>query len=525
MSNKVFITSWFFVICVIGLLIYLPAYHAPFQLDDYFTIILNPVIQNLSRLDHMWLYDPSRFITHVTFAINFAIGQLNPLGYHVVNVLIHIANASLVFTFILLFRKRMKICLSATVFSVLIFLMHPIQTSAVTYVAQRSTLLTFFFYLSTIILFWQYRQSRKSRYYILSLIATLLGCLCKPIMITVPFALILVDLCFSERNTRRWNLFVPYLTIVLSIPLFLSFWRYQTIDISTILSITREADVLTRSQYLYTQFHVIWKYIQLVFIPVGQNLDYDFPIYASFFNQRTVLAFTGLLGIFIYALKVFPTKRLISFCILWIFITLALESSVFPIRDVIFEHRLYIPMLGFSLLLGHAPGAVINKYPRSKYLFLALLIGLATLTIQRNYVWADRIRLLEDVAMKSPNKMRVLNNLSVAYAEEGRFDKAINFMHSIIQRFPYHPEAVNNLANTLRKMGRFEEAIEYYNQLIAADPHNGASYYFRSQCYYQLRDYKQAYNDAHQAKRLDFSHIGVKYINSLEELISPKVAP
>ena len=507
---------WFVFISLLGLLLYLPSVSAPFQFDDYLTIVLNPVIQNIQRIDHIWLYDPSRFLTHLTFAINFNASQYDTMGYHVINVIIHCVNAVLFLCFLQMFRLKMSICHQASIFSVLIFLTHPIQTSAVSYIAQRATLLTTMFYMLAILFFFMYRRQRCIKMYVLSLLVTILGIFCKPIMITVPFAIGLIDFYFGEGKRYRWREYIPHLLIVLMIPVLLAFWRYKSVTLGTVLSMTKEADVLTHSQYLFTQFHVLWKYIRLVLLPINQTLDYDVPIYVTFFNTKTVIAFLGLLAIFIYAVLMVRKKKLVSFCIMWCFLTLALESSIFPIKDVMFEHRLYLPMIGFSLLLGHAPGYLLRVKPASKYVFILLLCVLCVLTVKRNLLWADRIAFLEDNARQSPYKLRVLNSLAIAYVEAGRHNDAVKQMLKIIKLNPNDTQALNNLANTYRLMEFYDEAITYYSKGLAIQSNNASAYYFRSQCYFGLGRMKEAKADLRRAQELRFPYIDEKYVEKLE---------
>ena len=121
------------------------------------------------------------------------------------------------------------------------------------------------------------------------------------------------------------------------------------------------ADV-SRWDYLNTQFRVIVTYIRLLFFPVNQNLDYDYPIYRTFFTPPVFLSFLFLLGIFCWGIYLLYRSyksdqanrfwyRLIAFGIFWFFVTLSVESSIIPIQDVIYEHRLYLPSVGFFMAI------------------------------------------------------------------------------------------------------------------------------------------------------------------------------
>jgi hypothetical protein len=124
----------------------------------------------------------------------------------------------------------------------------------------------------------------------------------------------------------------------------------------------QETEEIPRGIYLLTQFRVIATYIRLLFLPVNQNLDYDYPLYNSLFEPGVFFSFLFLLSIFGLAIYLFKRSRktgngyslMASFGILWFFITLSVESSIIPIRDVIFEHRLYLPSVGAVVAFGAA---------------------------------------------------------------------------------------------------------------------------------------------------------------------------
>jgi hypothetical protein len=114
---------------------------------------------------------------------------------------------------------------------------------------------------------------------------------------------------------------------------------------------TQETAAISRNDYLLTQFNVIVTYIRLLFLPINQNLDYDYPLAHSLFAFPTFLSFLFLVMLVIVGVWIFRKSRLISFGIFWFFITLSVESSIIPIRDVIFEHRVYLPSVGFVICL------------------------------------------------------------------------------------------------------------------------------------------------------------------------------
>ena len=282
------------------LAIYLPSLNAPFQFDDYSTIVENPTIKNFQHLYWLWHSDPSRFLTHLSFAVNYHLGGLDVRGFHVFNWLIHLGVSFilfLIFKSVLaeIFRKYWGEAHATLVIFLcaLVYLCHPVQTSAVTYLSQRSTLLAAFCYLSAIYFYVVYRQRDERSYYFFSLAVAAVGLFTKPIIITLPFALWLVEICFlSKKKDKRITLpltLVPFFIMLIIVPMLLVLWKYKSFDISRFLDLTRETESISRKDYLLTQFNVMVTYLRLLFLPINQNLDYNYPLSRSFFDfQRNL---------------------------------------------------------------------------------------------------------------------------------------------------------------------------------------------------------------------------------------------
>jgi hypothetical protein len=175
-------------------------------------------------------------------------------------------------------------------------------------------------------------------------------------------------------------------------------------------------------------------------VPVKQNLDYDYPVYHSLFTPSVFLSFVFLLsvlGLGVYLLvrgmKNNPPStaayyRPISFGIFWFFITLSVESSFIPIVDVLFEHRIYLPLVG--VFIGITTGVLIaaNRLRLERIvipLLVLITLVLSGVTYARNAIWKDELSLWRDVVEKSPNKARPHTTLGLAYRSQGQWYEAI----------------------------------------------------------------------------------------------------
>ncbi|MBI4691141.1 MAG: tetratricopeptide repeat protein, partial [Nitrospirae bacterium] len=325
----------------------------------------------------------------------------------------------------------------------------------------------------------------------------------------------------QTTNSRRVLYLLPFLFTLILVPLSLigPGFTLNTPEIDAGEKIRhlqlKEAITLPKYEYLFTQPRVIATYIRLLFFPINQNLDYDYPVYNSFFEPQVVLSFLFLLSIFGLGVYLFYRSRelvkvskgqsirvsehksfknsdpmtlgrsdtsFIAFGILWFFITLSIESSIIPIRDVIFEHRLYLPSVGiFIAVLCFIADQQRYRWEKIGLTFVvavAMVIVLLTgATHARNTIWRDEINLWEDVISKSPGKARPYNNLGVAYGKQGRFDEAIRQYKIAIKLKPDYAKAHNNLGVIYSSKGWIDDAIEHYWAAIRFRPDDAAEAY------------------------------------------------
>ena len=377
LKNIIFSLISITILCTI---IYSNTFDASWHFDDNTAIVENYSIRDLKGTI---LAGGSRWIGFITFALNYHFGKLDVFGYHLVNICIHLISAILVYFLVLLsfktpYLKDTKIShykASLSLASGLIFVAHPIQTQAVTYIVQRFTSLATLFYLFSLVLFIKARLQNlggKRFYspshlgcYLGSLLAAYLAMKTKEISITLPAIILLYEFCFFSPSLRallrKLLYLIPFLLTFFIVPL--SRYGIGLIGISggTFIGIaevgdvigqaTQETKAIPRTHYLLTQFNVIVTYIRLLFFPVNQNLDYDYTISRTLFEFPTLLSFLFLVFTVIFGVWMFRRSRLISFGIFWFFVTLSVESSIIPIRDVIFEHRVYLPSVGFVIFL------------------------------------------------------------------------------------------------------------------------------------------------------------------------------
>ena len=310
----------------------------------------------------------TRPVLDITFALNYYFGKLNVFGYHLVNLALHIANGIMLY-FILFWTINPVVSgnQSNSGNPINQINQHPIQTQAVTYIVSRSSVLATTFYLLTLLLFIKAyglrAESKKplikpSKLYLGgALVASCLAMGTKQIAATLPVMLLIYDFYFISDGKLKTvkSHWVTHLLMfsTVAIAVYLSFAglsMYISFDYSKGVAMP-QTEPITSFQYFLTQLHVIPYYIKLLFIPTNLNLDYDWPITRTL-DFPTMLYLVMLVILIALAVILFRRARLVSFGIFWFFITLSVTSSFIVIHDVIFEHRLYLPSVGFAMVVA-----------------------------------------------------------------------------------------------------------------------------------------------------------------------------
>lgn len=474
------------VILLCGLAIYSNSLSGPFLFDDSVVITGEPSIQNF-KLN----WASGRVVTDFTFALNYYLHGESTTGYHAVNLLLHLISGLLVFALvILLFRTPF---LSTTTLSAkskqigflasILFVAHPIQTQAVSYIAQRYTAMAALFYLAAICLYIVFRLStaegfRKFFYYAGFLLCVVLAFKSKQNAATLPFAIIMVEMLFFSGSLKQRALYLsPFIVAFFA---GIIYFLGSDITLQALSAKTRLGTIMPRDDYLLTQFRVITTYLRLLVFPINQNLDHDYPVFDSILNPEVFLSGLLHLGLlltagytYIYSRTKNHHLRIFTFGILWFYLTLAIESSFIPIVDVIYEHRIYLPSVGFFLIFAAAfyqLAQLKNKKPIQIVIITTLVLILGLSTYNRNSVWQSGMALWSDTVSKSPNKPRPLNNLGIEYFNQNDYKTALKYFQLALAKDPRYMKAYFNAGESCQKMGRYQQALTYYRIFVSARP-------------------------------------------------------
>lgn len=474
-----------------GILAYHNSITAPFIFDDLHSIAGNPTIRHLWPVWSALSPPPSggvggRPMINLSLAVNYALGGFDVRGYHATNLAIHIFAGLALFGIVrrTLRQPNMSGRFGAAaeplaLATVLIWVVHPLQTESVTCVIQRSESLMGLLYLLT--LYWFIRGATSlapSGWYTLSVAACLLGMASKEVMVSAPLMALLYDRTFvsgsfREAWSRRWRV---YLALA-------STW----ILLGYLVAVTGTeggqrgfGTSVAWWEYALTQFRVIVRYLYLSVWPHPLVLDYGAGLarHVAEVVPHAILILLLLVGTAIALWR----RPAIGFVGAWFFAILAPSSSIVPlITQTVAEHRMYLPLAAVDSLV------IVGVFMLGRYLLgrrqtllrvvgwglgCALVFLLAILTIRRNSEYCSELRIWQDTVNEYPNNPRAQLNLGLALFQASRIREGIERFEEAVRLKPDYAEAHNDLGNALLEVGRVQDAIVHFKQALRLTPKN-----------------------------------------------------
>ena len=472
----------------------------PFFFDDVPAIENNPTIRNLLPIGSLLLGPPQttvagRPVVNLSLAFNYLLGGLNVAGYHVLNILLHLINAWLLFALarqtLLGPALRARLGGQATPLALMIaaiWAVHPLATEAVTYVVQRTELLMALFYLATLYASARAAQAPGSRWALAAVGCCALGMASKEVMVSAPLAVVLYDRIF-------WY------------PGWVAVWRarrklYGSLAASWIVLIVllatgpRTASVgldlgMKWWQYAGTQCQVMLMYLRLACWPRGLCVDYGSWI--AQWPRQVLPGMVVIAGLLLATAWAVARHRPVGFLLAIVFLVLAPTSSVLPIvTEVAAERRMYLPLAALTaltVLFAWSAGYRLTERwlnanaHRRRWLHIlgwgaggGLICLLAASTAVRNSDYRSKLSIFADTVAKRPENARAQYNLGLALYHAGDPAAAEGRYRETLRLDPYDNSAQHNLGVVLAAQSHFQKAIECYRKAIRRDPNLSEAY-------------------------------------------------
>ncbi|MBF0493662.1 MAG: tetratricopeptide repeat protein [Candidatus Omnitrophica bacterium] len=427
-----------------------------------------------------------------------------------------------------------------------VFLLHPIQTQAVDYIAQRFMSLASALYLASVFFFIKSRLAESEKgighihLFIYALCVGIFAMFAKEISITLPITVVLCEVCFLRGIGKygfRKSMF--FLSMLFVIPFMYGFFAGK--GLKDLLGMLRMTTSYSLHDYFLTEIRVLVTYMRLLLLPVNQSICYDYSLITTPFCPAFLFSASAILIFLAMGVKLFSRYRLVSFGIFWFFITILPQSSFVVLQDLVFEHRVYLATAGYAFFGVGTLYYIFGKNKKTVILLAAyFLIIYSVMTFHRNFAWKNSLTLWDDAVRKFPHSYAAYQNRGVGYNMAGYPDRAFQDFNKAIEINPvsalsylnrgliyFHrgnmekaleddDKAIKlaehytikttghiNRALVWEKLGRDEKALDDYTSAIATDKNDVRAYNLRARLYYKGNHLDESFADADNAIKID----------------------
>ena len=505
------------VIILITIIAYLPVFHnGLLNWDDEGYIKNNLLVHsfNLKEIFSQYVKGNWHPVTILILAIEYHFFGLHAIGYHSVNLLLHLINVVLVFYAVYYLSNKTAPALIAA----LLFGIHPLHVESVAWTAELKDLLYTLFFLASYILYLKYLKELKKKYYLFSLLLFFVSLLSKAMAASLPVVLILTDY-FKGRKINSKVLFekVPFFLLAIFIGV-------------VALIAQKSAGAIDYYQYTFPQrcIFACFGFISYIFkliLPLNLSAYYPYPLLKNGiveipFQYYTYLLFFLILSCYvIYSLR-FSKK--IFFGIGFYAVTVFLVLQLIPVGSAIMADRYsYIPSIGIFYLAGEGFILLWNKTQKLIPLIVlsSFTIFFSVKTYIRCGVWDNDLTLWNDVISQNPNAALAYYNRGVFLMNENKNEEALEDYSKAIELNPIFTEAYKNRGFLFASGGKLDKALADYNKVIEMNPNSAEAYNNRGSVLLNKKRDEEALADFNKAIELNpgdaesYYNIGLLYMN------------
>ena len=499
---------WFLLICLclvaVVIAVYWPVYNYDFvKLDDGSYVTDNIKIQSgLNFKSIYWAFTLSFVgnwhpITMLSYILDYQLFKDQAGGYHLINVLFHILNTLLLFYILM----RMTGAVWPSAFVAAAFALHPLHVESVAWIAERKDLLSTFFWLLTMCSYVHYVENPKLKWYLTAILFFILGLMSKPMLVTLPFVLLLLDYWPLERFGRQ-KLF--YL-IREKIPFFFlsAISSVITFLVQRSSGAVISFDMVSPKLRVCNAFISYIKYIEKMVWPSQLAIFYSYSG-----NELSVIRVTicELLLILISICFIYLGRRYRFFAVGWLWYLGTLVPVIGLVQvgsQAMADRYTYITLTGLFIIIAFSAKEFVPKWRYKNFLlaFLAfmVLVSLASVSWRQVRYWKNSITLFEHTLQITKNNYYILHGYAASLFDLDRFDKAIEYYNKSLEIEPDFADAHNGLGLVLQRTGKASEAIEQFKLAVKYKPGFSSACYNLATMLCKRGKYKEAVDYFEQA--------------------------
>ena len=499
------------IICIILACATFAVFHGVIQsefinVDDNIYVIENDHIQSGITIDGLrWAFSTTYAdfwhpLTWLSLMMDYQLYGLNAGGYHLTNLILHILSTLLLFWLFC----RMTGAVWKSAFVAAVFALHPLHVESVAWISERKDVLSAFFWMLTLCFYVYYTEKPVIRRYLLVFFCFALALMSKPMVVTLPVIMMLLDYWPLKRfESKKENVLLWQFKEKL--PLFV-----LSIIFSVVTLIAQHKPPITgwplpMESRIINSMGSLLIYLQKTFWP------YDLTVCYPFLVQAPVWQLAGVVSlILIISITVILTMKKHPFLLVgwfWFFITLLPVTGIIPVgNNAMADRFLYLPSIGISIIPAWTvPLFFRNKNARNKILWpagMTLLVFLSMVTWKQCGYWKDSITLFRHALRVNSRNYQAHINLASYHVKQGDFDDALNYYHKAIQIKPDQADAYNNRGIAYAKMSQHELALKDFNKAIRLQPDNASIYINRATFYFKQGENVSGCMDAQMACQL-----------------------
>jgi len=441
----------------------------------------------------------------LSFMLDNQIYGMNAGGYHLTNLILHILSSLLLFWLF----NRMTGAVWKSAFVAAVFALHPLHVESVAWVTERKDVLSAFFWMLTLCLYVYYTETPAIKRYLLVLFGFVLALMSKPMVITLPVVMILLDYWPLKRfESNKDKIFL---------------WQLKEKTPFFILSAVIFVVTLTGQEPDWEHFPFFLRlvngpvafvtYLEKTFWPHDMAVFYPFPAHIPLWQ----VSGATLLIIAISIAVIVMAKRLPYLFVGWMWFTI----TIFPVTGIIYQIWLcamtdryhYIPSIGLTVMMAWGIPLLSPRQDMRKMILFPmgiLFIGiLSFLTWKQCGYWKNSNTLFSYALQVTQDSFVAHNNLGLALVAEGKIDEAIGHYNEALRIKPRDPQSLNNRGIAFSKIDQHQNAIRDYNKVISINPNIADAYYNRGLAYTNTGQYQQAIADYNKSISLNPDYVEV----------------